>query len=155
MEDLPELFADENQQQPEPAAQPAPEPAAQPAPAPVEQPAMQQPQATAENKLHKKSGSSLVQEVASIVKRFYNASNEDVGPFRSEEAICLEVEKTISEKYKKESVVKKADYIAKKMMEKLTKKWEMRHQKPVDSLKPIEDDGLSRIKELAGLQKHI
>jgi hypothetical protein len=159
MEDLPELFADENQQQPEPAAQPAPEPAAQPAaqpaPEPVQQPAMQQPQATAENKLHKKSGSSLVQEVANIVKRFYNASNEDVGPFRSEEAICLEVEKTISEKYKKESVVKKADYIAKKMMEKLTKKWEMRHQKPVDSLKPIEDDGLSRIKELAGLQKHI
>lgn len=157
MEDLSELFADENQ---EPAQEPAQEPTAQtPQTPPAEQPTVQQTptqqqQPTVENKHKlKNKNSKLVKEVAGIVKRFYNASNEDVGPFRSEESICLEVEKTIGEKYKNEKVVKKADYIAKKMMEKLTKKWEMRHRKPVDSLKPVEDDGLSRIKELAGLKK--
>lgn len=160
MEDLPELFSDENQEPTQELPQePAMEPATEPQTAPVQQQPIQQPQPTAENKDKLKNkklkdkDSSLVQEVAGIVKRFYNASNEDVGPFRSEESICLEVEKTIGEKYKNEKVVKKADYIAKKMMEKLTKKWEMRHQKPVDSLKPVDDDGLSRIKELASFKK--
>lgn len=158
MEDLPDLFANEqpSAQQPTAATQP---PQTQTAPAmqpPAQVPAVQpQPTAESKNKIAEKKNktSDLVQEVAGIVKRFYNASNEDVGPFRSEESICLEVEKTIGEKYKNDEIVEKADFIAKKIMEKLTKKWEMRHQKPVDSLKPIEDDGLSRIKELAGFKK--
>jgi hypothetical protein len=101
---------------------------------------------------NKDKDSKILEEIKSIVKRFYNAANEDVGPFRSQESVCLEVEKTLTEKYN-EKVGQKAGLLAKKMMEKLTKNWEMKHQKSVDSLSPVDDEGLSRIQELAGLRK--
>jgi len=139
-EDLPELFPAEQPEQPAPE-QPAP---AAPAPETPQLPAAPAPeQPVAEGK------DNMMQEIAETVKRFYNASNEDVGPFRSEEAVCLEVEKTIGEKYG-ESVGKRAGVIAKKFMEKLTKQWEMRHHKHKEELAPVEDDGLSRLKELLG-----
>lgn len=92
---------------------------------------------------------NISREIAEIVKRFYNSSNEDVGPFRSEEAICLEVEKTLGEKYG-ESTGQHAGMIARKFMEKLTKQWEMKHNKSTKELTPVEDDGLSRLRELIG-----
>jgi hypothetical protein len=105
-----------------------------------------------EESSNKDKDSKILEEIKSIVKRFYNAANEDVGPFRSQESVCLEVEKTLTEKYN-EKVGQKAGLLAKKMMEKLTKNWEMKHQKSVDSLSPVDDEGLSRIQELAGLRK--
>lgn len=140
--DLPDLFGEEEPtdqaSEPEPTAEPAPqEPAATPAaPETPEQP-------VAEGSV------SLMKEIAETVKRFYNSSNEDVGPFRSEEAVCLEVEKVISEKYGN-SAGKRAGMIAKKFMEKLTKQWEIKHHKRKEELAPVEDDGLSRLKELLG-----
>ena len=95
---------------------------------------------------------SMMREIAETVKRFYNAANEDVGPFRSEEAVCLEVEKSISEKYGDEQG-KRASLIARKFMEKLSHQWEETHHKDVEDLSPTpEADGLSiaRLKELLG-----
>lgn len=117
---------------------------------PTEEPPVEQP--TAENsevQFETPDKGSMIKEIAGTVKRFYNASNENVGPFRSEEAICLEVEKSISEKYG-DSAGKHAGMIAKQFMEKLTKQWEMKHHKSKDELAPVEDDGLARLKELLG-----
>lgn len=153
-QDLPELFPAEQptQQltpepetgmQPAPAPQPGVNPNATPSPEMGMNPAPN-PQPVAEEKT-----GNMMQEIAETVKKFYNSSNEDVGPFRSEEAVCLEVEKTISEKYG-ESAGKRAGLVAKKFMEKLTHQWEMKHHKRKEELAPVDDDGLSRLKELLG-----
>jgi hypothetical protein len=113
---------------------------------PAEQPAPEAP--PAEQPVAEGSG-SIMKDIAETVKRFYNASNEDVGPFRSEEAICLEVKKTISEKYGDRAGMK-AEAIAKQFMEKLTKQWEMKHHKNKEELAPVDNDGLARLKELLG-----
>lgn len=144
-EDLPDLFSGETTDQ-EPETEPTAEPGAEPAVEPVPQePAAPE---TPEQPVAEGTG-SIMKEIAETVKRFYNASNEDVGPFRSEEAVCLEVEKDISEKYGN-SAGKRAGMIAKKFMEKLTQQWEMKHHKRKEELAPVEDDGLSRLKELLG-----
>jgi hypothetical protein len=151
-QDLPELF--QQQQEPQQQTTPQPETGMQPAPAP--QPGVN-PNATPSPEMGMNPAAkpvaegkgNMMQEIAETVKRFYNASNEDVGPFRSEESVCLEVQKTISEKYG-ESQGKRAGLIAKKFMEKLTKAWEMKHHKDKEELAPVADDGLARLKELLG-----
>ena len=90
---------------------------------------------------------NMVSEVAKIIKSFYNAANENVGPFRGHEGILIDVEKTISEKFG-EAAGCKARKIADAYMKKLTDDWEKRHGKPAPA--SVDDDGLSRLKELIG-----
>jgi hypothetical protein len=91
-------------------------------------------------------GASMVQEVAQIVKSFYNKDNPEVGPFRGPEGIALDVEKQISEKFGEEAG-QQARQMAEAFMDKLTTEWTTRHGQtgPVDSM-----DGLARLKELLG-----
>ena len=120
------------QEEPAPAAPPV-DPMAAPAP---EQP-------VAENS---EDGASMVQEVAKIVKSFYNRDNPDVGPFRGGEGIALDVEKQISEKFGEEAG-QQARQMAEMFMEKLTNEWHQRH----GQTGPVEPtDGLARLKELLG-----
>jgi hypothetical protein len=86
----------------------------------------------------------MIQEVAKIVKSFYNRDNPEVGPFRGGEGIVLDVKKSISEKFGEEAG-EQAAQIAEKFMEKLTMEWQQRHGTPVNG-----DDGLARLKELVG-----
>jgi hypothetical protein len=112
-------------------------PAAEPAPAP-EVPPAQPPVAEG------KEG-NVVQEVAKIVKSFYNRDNPEVGPFRGGEGIALDVEKQISEKFG-EKAGQQARQMAEQFMEKLTMEWQQRHGESQVS----NDDGLARLKELVG-----
>jgi hypothetical protein len=112
-------------------AAPATPPAA---PAPTEQPPV------AEGK-----EGNMVQEVAKIVKSFYNRDNPEVGPFRGGEGIALDVEKQISEKFG-EQAGQQARAMAEQFMEKLTMEWQQRH----GSAQVSGDDGLARLKELVG-----
>lgn len=141
--------------EPETGMQPAPEPEpgvnpnATPEPETGMNPAPKPGQPVAEGK------ASLVQEIAEIVKRFYNEDNEEVAPFRSEESVCLEVEKTISEKYD-EPTGQQARILAEKFIQKLTQQWESKHGKSKEELGPHgQDDGLSidRLQELIGSLK--
>ncbi len=119
----------------QPEEQPPMEPPANPEPAP-EQP-------VAEGKDPK----AIIQEVAKIVKSFYNRDNPNVGPFRGEEGIAIDVEKKISEKFG-EDAGEQARHLAEKFMAKLTQEWNERHGRtdiPVN-----QDDGLARLKELIG-----
>jgi hypothetical protein len=86
----------------------------------------------------------IVKEVAKIVKSFYNRDNPEVGPFRGNEGIAIDVEKTVSEKFG-EAAGAQARELAEKFMAKLTQEWQERHGKSgaVD-----QDDGLARLKEL-------
>jgi hypothetical protein len=86
--------------------------------------------------------SEMIREIAKCVKSYYNKDNPEVGPFRGEEGIAIEVGKKISEKFG-ESAGQQAEEIAKQFMEKLSKDWEHRHGK-------VGDDGLARLKELVG-----
>ena len=116
---------------------PAPEmPPAAPAPAPAAPPA-QPPVAEG------KEG-NMVQEVAKIVKSFYNRDNPEVGPFRGGEGIALDVKKQIAEKFGEEAG-EQAAQMAEQFMNKLTMEWQQRHGTPVNG-----DDGLARLKELVG-----
>jgi len=117
--------------------EPAPAAPAEPAPAP-EAPPAQPPVAEG------KDASNMIQEVAKIVKSFYNRDNPEVGPFRGGEGIVLDVKKSISEKFGEEAG-EQAAQIAEKFMEKLTMEWQQRHGTPVNG-----DDGLARLKELVG-----
>jgi hypothetical protein len=112
-------------------AAPATPPAA---PAPTEQPPV------AEGK-----EGNMVQEVAKIVKSFYNRDNPEVGPFRGGEGIALDVEKQISEKFGEQAGLQ-ARQMAEQFMEKLTMEWQQRH----GSAQVSGDDGLARLKELVG-----
>lgn len=101
------------------------------------------------------SKTNLVKEIAEIVKRFYNEDNSEVAPFRSEESVCLEVEKTIGEKYN-EQIGQDARLLAEKFIQKLSKQWETKHNKSINELGPIpEDDDFSveRLQELIGSLK--
>jgi hypothetical protein len=89
---------------------------------------------------------SMVQEVAKIVKSFYNRDNPEVGPFRGEEGIVIDVEKTISEKFG-EAAGKQAGKMAEAFMAKLTQEWKQKHG---DVANGHGDDGLARLKELLG-----
>jgi hypothetical protein len=117
------------QEQPAPEMPPAaPAPAAPPAQPPV-----------AEGK-----EGNMVQEVAKIVKSFYNRDNPEVGPFRGGEGIALDVKKQIAEKFGEEAG-EQAAQMAEQFMNKLTMEWQQRHGTPVNG-----DDGLARLKELVG-----
>ncbi len=94
---------------------PAPEPSAAPTP--------EQPQPVAEDRDMK----AMIGEVARIVKSFYNRDNPNVGPFRSEEGIAIDVEKEISEKFG-DQAGQHARVLAEKFMAKLTQEWAQRHR---------------------------
>jgi len=96
------------------------------------------------SKEDKQDPKDIVKEVAKIVKSFYNRDNPEVGPFRGNEGIAIDVEKSISEKFG-EAAGTQARELAEKFMEKLTMEWQERHGKmgAVDH-----DDGLARLKEL-------
>lgn len=74
-----------------------------------------------------KGADAMIQEVAKIVKSFYNRDNPNVGPFRGEEGIAIDVEKKISEKFG-EKAGQQARMMAEKYMQKLTQEWSMRHK---------------------------
>lgn len=121
------------------------EPEAQPEPAPApEEPAAVAPE---EPPVAEGKEANMVQEVAKIVKSFYNRDNPEVGPFRGGEGIALDVEKQISEKFG-EQAGQKARMMAEKFMEKLTMEWETRHGRPAGNVD--DSDGLARLKELVG-----
>jgi len=84
----------------------------------------------------------MIREVAKIVKSFYNRDNPNVGPFRSEENIALDVKKKISEKFGEQAGAY-AERMAEAFMQKLTREWQEKHG-------PVSDDGLARLKELVG-----
>jgi len=88
---------------------------------------------------------AIVQEVAKIVKQFYNRDNPEVGPFRGNEGIAIDVEKQISEMFG-EDAGQQAKELAEAFMEKLTMEWQERHGKTAG----VADDGLARLKELLG-----
>ena len=89
---------------------------------------------------------NMVQEVAKIVKSFYNRDNPEVGPFRGNEGIVLDVKKSIGEKFGDEAG-EQAAQMAEQFMQKLTMEWQQRHGKTG----PVEPtDGLARLKELVG-----
>ena len=118
-----------------------PVPAPEAPPAPAAPPAPEQP--VAEGK------SSMVQEVAKIVKSFYNADNESVGPFRAEENIALDCKKQISEKFG-EKAGEQAYEMAEAFINKLTQEWQQKHGKmqkhsPVDQGDGFSVDGLKEI----------
>ena len=120
--------------------EPAQEPETAPAP-PEEQPAKENEEMGGKpNELMTKEG--MIKEVAKIVKSFYNRDNPDVGPFRGEENIALDVKKSISEKFGDEAG-EQAEQMAAMFMEKLSQDWAQRHGK-------VGDDGLARLKELLG-----
>lgn len=122
----------------EPAPEPAPEaPPMDPMAAPA--PEVPPTQPVAEN-----NSGNMIQEVAKIVKSFYNRDNPDVGPFRGGEGIALDVEKQIAEKFG-DKAGQQARQMAEQFMEKLTMEWQQRHGTKVDG-----DDGLARLKELLG-----
>jgi hypothetical protein len=87
----------------------------------------------------------MVQEVAKIVKSFYNRDNPNVGPFRGEEGIAIDVEKQISEKFGEEAG-QYARQMAEQFMSKLSNEWQERHGKTTG----VANDGLARLKELVG-----
>ena len=89
---------------------------------------------------------SMVQEVAKIVKSFYNRDNPEVGPFRGEEGIVIDVEKQISEKFG-EQAGQQAGKMAEAFMQKLTQEWQQKHGQVSNG---HGDDGLARLKELLG-----
>jgi hypothetical protein len=92
------------------------------------------------------SKGSVVQEVAKIVKSFYNRDNPDVGPFRGGEGIALDVKKQIAEKFGDEAG-EQAAQMAEQFIDKLTKEWEQKHGHVANG---HGDDGLARLKELVG-----
>jgi hypothetical protein len=92
-----------------------------------------------------KDPKAMVQEVAKIVKSFYNRDNPEVGPFRGGEGIALDVEKQISEKFG-EKAGQQAREMAEQFMEKLTMEWQQRH----GNARVSNNDGLARLKELVG-----
>jgi hypothetical protein len=94
----------------------------------------------------KEGKGSMVQEVAKIVKSFYNRDNPEVGPFRGEEGIVIDVEKQISEKFG-EDAGQQAGKMAEAFMKKLTQEWQAKHGQVANGQG---DDGLARLKELLG-----
>jgi hypothetical protein len=120
----------------EPAAPAQPE-----EPAPEEQPVAEQ-----------KSRPLIMKEVAKTVKSFYNATNENVGPFRSQEAVALEVEKKIREMFG-EAAADRARTLAEKFMQKLTSEWQQRHGQTVMDGSEQQLPEMSDIQRLAGLRK--
>lgn len=85
---------------------------------------------------------SVVKEVAKLVKSRYNKDNPEVGPFNGKENIALDIKKKCAEMFG-DSVGDQAEGLAMQFMEKLSNEWQAKHGN-------VEDDGLSRLKELLG-----
>jgi hypothetical protein len=119
------------------AEEPAPAPEAGAAPAAPEQP-------VAEGR-----GNRVVQEVAKIVKSFYNQSNESVGPFRAPENIALDCKKQVTEKFG-EKAGEQAYEMAEAFINKLTQEWHQKHGRIKSN--SVDHDGLSvdGLKEILG-----
>jgi hypothetical protein len=83
---------------------------------------------------------TVVKEVAKLVKSRFNEDNPEVGPFNGAPNIALDIKKKCVEMFGDE-VGDQCEQLALEFMEKLSQKWEQKHG-------PIEDDGLSRLKEL-------
>lgn len=129
-----------------PAQEPAPAEPVPDQPVTPETPAAENMDGSGIPKMMSKEG--MIKEVAKIVKSFYNRDNPDVGPFRGEEGIVIDVKKKISEMFG-EQAGEQAEQMASMFMEKLTQEYQERHGKPVggdglsiDGLKEI----LNRIK---------
>ena len=88
---------------------------------------------------------AVVKEVAKLVKSRFNEDNPDVGPFNGAPNIALDIKKKCAEMFGDE-VGDQCEQLALEFMEKLSQKWEQKHG-------PIEDDGLSRLKELLNTVK--
>ena len=118
-------------------------------PAPAEQPAsendeMQMNPGTMESQ----DRSSMIKEIAKIVKQFYNRDHEEqgLGPFpKGQEGICLEVEKRISEQYG-EDAGQFARNVAEKFMQKLEQ------QSCQDKSRMSDNDDLARLKKMANIK---
>ena len=113
---------------------------------------------------------SMIKEVAKIVHQYYNKDNPEVGPFRGNEGICIEVEKKCAEMFGEEAG-QKARELAETFIQKLTDEWEARHyrnssQDPQEgigdqghnvyqNIMPAEEiaEDLDIIKKLSGLAK--
>jgi hypothetical protein len=85
---------------------------------------------------------SIVKEVAKLVKSRFNEDNPEVGPFNGAPNIALDVKKKCSEMFG-DQIGDQAEGLALEFMERLTKKWQEKHGS-------VQDDGLSRLKELLG-----
>ena len=83
---------------------------------------------------------AVVKEVAKLVKSRFNEDNPEVGPFNGATNIALDIKKKCAEMFGEE-VGNQAEGLAMQFMEKLSKQWEAEHGS-------VEDDGLSRLKEL-------
>ena len=90
----------------------------------------------------------MTKMIAEKVKSFYNAANEEVGPFRGHEGILIDVEKECAGKFG-EAAGQQARQMAEAFMNKLTKEWEERHGKSAE-VGAVDDSGLARLKELLG-----
>ena len=115
-------------------AQPAPEAPAAPAPVAEGDDAETEAEPSEEAPL-----GSMFEEIAKLVSGRFNKDNMSVGAFNGKENIALEVKKDISEKFG-EASGDMAEQLALEFMEKLSQ----------DRDAPVEDDGLSRIRELMG-----
>jgi hypothetical protein len=96
-----------------------------------------------------KDPKAMVKMIAEKVKSFYNADNESVGPFHSNEGILIDIEKECAEQFGSEAG-EQGRQMAEAFMEKLTKQWEERHGKSSKVGAVDSDDGLARLKELLG-----
>jgi hypothetical protein len=96
-----------------------------------------------------KDPKAMVKMIAEKVKSFYNADNESVGPFHSNEGILIDIEKECTEQFGPEAG-EQGRQMAEAFMEKLTKQWEERHGKSSKVGAVDSDDGLARLKELLG-----
>jgi hypothetical protein len=99
--------------------------------------------------MESKDPKAMVKMIAEKVKSFYNADNESVGPFHSNEGILIDIEKECTEQYGPEAG-EQGRQMAEAFMEKLTKQWEERHGKSSKVGAVDSDDGLARLKELLG-----
>ena len=99
--------------------------------------------------MESKDPKAMVKMIAEKVKSFYNADNESVGPFHSNEGILIDIEKECTEQFGPEAG-EQGRQMAEAFMEKLTKQWEERHGKSSKVGAVDSDDGLARLKELLG-----
>ncbi len=92
----------------------------------------------------------VIQEVAKIVRSFYNRDNPEVGPFRGGENIALDINKEITEKWG-QSAGRVAEQLARTFMEKLTRDWEANHSATITESTSVE----SSIKGIVALADSI
>jgi len=114
----------------------------EPTEVPPEQPATENEEMSGPANKTMPTREAVVKEVAKLVKSRFNEDNPEVGPFNGAPNIALDVKKKCAEMFGDE-VGDQCEQLALEFMEKLTKKWEAKHG-------PVEDDGLSRLKELLG-----